>query len=206
MHYSQFICTWRKQRCTICLLLLFCWLMTACSEGTNPAQQRQTPYFDLATLVERQIARLDSLNPEVAVTARIGEQTQTQTFLKDSAGWAETLELFAEADLNKPVLIDQYLVQDSVLNDSATKMRVYRAKRPQKVDIQYLKVTYQDSLAEVRSVEALFREENPLYTTQRQMTLEFDEAELLQTYRTLGKQKMIFRDSVLYQTEGKLIY
>jgi hypothetical protein len=168
-----------------------------------------TPYFDLKGLINRQVALLDSLQPEVTIAASIGERTDTQTLKKDSADWAESLKLYADADLNKPVLRDQYLVSDSNLVQKELQVRTYRAKDQQEVDIPFMQVIYKDSITQVREVEAVFREDNPLYTTLRQMKLYFEadgSHPRLIGYTTSGKQKMILRDSVTYQTEARIKY
>ncbi|MFP4089425.1 MAG: hypothetical protein ACLFUB_05235 [Cyclobacteriaceae bacterium] len=167
------------------------------------------PYYDLQGLISRQIALLDSLSPEVAISARIGAREEQTKVRKDSAAWAETLQLYADADLNNPVLRGMYQEKDSSLNDSPWQARIYRAHEPEEVDIPYLKVYYEDSPENVRYVEALFREENPLYSTRRLMSLQFSEengSPRLTGFKTLGRQKMIFRDSVTYVTTGKLVY
>lgn len=166
-------------------------------------------YFDLKGLIDQQVSMLDSLNPRVEMQALISGKEESQVLRKDSAAWAETLKLYAEADLNKPVLRDQYVVSDSSLEDSDLQLKFYRAKRPDKVDIPYVKVFYQDSLSAVRRVEAFFREENPLYSTQRSMSLRFEEHGenvRLAEYVTTGKQKMILRDSIMYRNEGRIQY
>ncbi len=170
---------------------------------------KNTPYFDLKGLINEQVKVLDSLNPQVEMQAVISGEEESQTLRKDSADWAETLKLYAEADLNKPVLRDQYIVSDSSLQGSGLRLKLYQARRPGEVDIPYMKVYYQDSLPAVRRIEAFFREENPLYSTQRNMSLRFEEQGgrvLLTGYTTLGKQKMIFRDSILYRNVGQIRY
>jgi len=168
-----------------------------------------TPYFDLKGLLNQQITLLDSLNPEVEIQALIGSEQAHEVMHKDSADWAETLELYADADLNKPVLRDQYLIQDSILAGSDLQVRIYRAKQPEGVDIPFMKVYYENDISRVRRVETFFRENNPLYSTQRSMALHFGSEDgllRLMSYSTSGKQKMIFRDSVLYKTDASIRY
>lgn len=178
-------------------------------EASIESQLQSTPYFDLKGIIEEQVALLDRLNPEVVITARIDDSTETQTIQKDSSAWAEALKLYSDADLNKPVLRDQYLVKDSVLEGQNLQAKIYHAKNKEEVEVPYMKVIYQDTTANVRSVEAIFREENPLYTTYRNMTLQFENTKgnlRLVQYATEGRQKMIFKDSVVYATTGKLQY
>jgi len=190
--------------------IVFAFTLFACvDESQVDVPLEGTPYFDLKGLVEEQILLLDSLNPEVEMLATISGKEDELTLRKDSAGWAETLKLYVEADLNKPVLQDQYVVIDSVIQKSNMSLKLYQARQPDDVDIPFMKVYYQGTLSSVRRIEAFFREENPLYSTQRSMNLRFKEQDgqvLLAEYSTSGKQKMIFRDSILYQNTGRIMY
>lgn len=178
-------------------------------EADIETQLQATPYFDLKGVIEEQIALLDQLNPEVEITARIGNESETQSLQKDSSDWAEALKLYSDADLNKPVLRGQYVVQDSVLQDQNLRAKIYHARDKENVEIPYMKVVYKDTTANLHSVEAVFREENPLYSTYRNMVLYFENTDgnlRLVQYETQGRQKMIFRDSVVYATTGQLKY
>jgi hypothetical protein len=166
------------------------------------------PYFDLAGVIEQQLMLLDSLDPQLRLTAAIGEQEESTLTRKDSASWAEMLQLYADADLNDPVLRGMYEVQDSSLENSPLRAKVFRA-RDEDVEIPYMKIYFEEVPENLRYVEALFREENPLYSTRRLMRLTFHEVSglnRLSSFSSSGKQKMIFQDSVIYHTEGEILY
>lgn len=187
-------------------------LITAgCQSGGSDVENmlEATPYFDLKGVINQQITLLDRLNPEVEITASIGKNKETETVQKDSTAWAEALQLYADADINKPVLRGQYTVTDSTLDGQDLQAKIYRARNEKEAEIPYMKVVYKDSTANPRYVETLFREENPLYSTYRSMSLHFDQLEgtlRLTEYETQGRQKMIFKDSVIYSTRGLLQY
>jgi hypothetical protein len=181
-----------------------------CSGGSQvEVSMENNPYYDLKGLLDEQIAMLDSLNPEVKIQALIGNEQAEEVMRKDSADWAESLALYSEADLNKPVLRDQYSVSDSTLSGDDLQLKIYQALKPEDVDIPYMKVYYENDISRVRRIETFFREDNPLYSTQRRMTLDFENRSgdlRLLSFSTLGKQKMIFRDSIIYQTEATIRY
>ncbi len=172
---------------------------------TNPANDTQSnAYFDVPTLVQQQTAWLDSVNPKVILTATIGEQTEVDTLNKDSAAWAETLALFRQANINQPVLRGQYEVTDSVTKQGL-RLTTYRASE---AEIPYLKVYYQDTITRVHRIETAFQEDNLLYSTDRRMRMDFrqnGEQTYLQSFETVGRQKMILRDSVRYVARGEVL-
>lgn len=167
------------------------------------------PYFDMPSLVKQQLVRLDSLNPSVELVAQVGDREEVETIKKDSAEWEETLKLFSDANINRPVLQGSYSVVDSIDQQHQWKIRVYQAKEPQEVEVPYLIVYYQDSLADVRRIETKFWEENLLYSTTRYLAMQFESSSSgpqLVSYRSQGHQKMILRDSVYYDLEAILSY
>ncbi len=191
------------------------WLMyllplsfVACTPPSAVDGLGEQPYFDVPTLVQQQLQWLDSLNPPVALRASIGGQTQTQTIRKDSSAWAETFDLFRQADINQPVLQGEYEETDRAAQDSL-RVRTYRAKQGSEAEIPYLRVFYRDSLANVYRIETMFQEDNVLYSTSRKMWMTFSSqggAPRVIAFETQGKQKMMLRDSVTYSARGELQY
>ncbi|GEM_PF-1469597 len=190
--------------------ILFLFSFTSCDYTNQVSEElNQEPYFDLTGLVERQLAHLDSLRPSVEITATINDQQEVEAMQKDSTDWVETLKLFSEASINRPVLQGRYQVKDSTDQANGWNIRIYRAQQPADVEIPYLAVYYQDTLQNVRKIETVFLEKNVLYRTERRMEMQLSPTELgplLTKYQSSGTQKMIFRDSVHYRVEATLEY
>lgn len=180
-------------------------LATACAPEAE--ELSETPYFDLPTLVRQQVQWLDSLNPPVVLQATIGDRVETETMQKDSARWAETLALFRQSDINQPVLQGQYEASDSVLQDQNLRLKAYRSRQADRAEIPYLRVYYRDTITDVRRIETAFQEDNLLYSTYRKMWMNFTPYRgqpRVTTFETVGKQKMILRDSVIYTVQGEV--
>ncbi len=185
-------------------------ILTACNYTAEVSGElNEEPYFDLPNLVQQQLAQINSLQPSVEIVARIGDQQESQTVKKDSADWAETLKLFSDVNINRPVLQGSYSVKDSSDQQHGWQAKVYRAKQPDKVEVPYLIVYYQGTLEKVQRIETEFREKNPLYRTSRQLTMQLEPVETgsrLVSYQSSGSQKMIFRDRVDYFLKARLLY
>ena len=196
----------RGRACFTLVLLL----AVGCDQEASVVDElQQKPYFDVPTLVQQQLYWLDSLNPPVVLEARIGTQTETETMHKDSAAWAETLQLFQQANINRPVLQGAYEESDSVASDQNLRIKTYHYQPGNATEIPYLRVYYRDSLANVYRIETAFQEDNVLYSTYRNMSMTFAPYQgkpRLTAFETVGKQKMMLRDSVTYLTRGKLQY
>ena len=191
-----------------CLIFLF--LLVSCNYTSKISTDlEQEPYFDMPSLVKRQLAHLDSLQPSVEVTAIIDGRQEVETMQKDSADWAETLKLFSDANINRPVLQGRYQVKDSTDQSTEWNIRIYQARQPSDVEIPYLAVYYENSLDHVRKIETVFHEKNVLYYTERRMEMQLKNTEvgaLLTEYQSTGTQKMFFRDSVNYSLSAKVRY
>lgn len=185
-------------------------VLTACNYTAEVSNELgEDPYFDLPNLVQQQLAQIDSLQPLVEIVAEIGGEQEAETLKKDSADWAETLKIFSTVNINRPVLQGSYSVKDSSDQQRGWQAKVYRAKQPEKIEIPYLIVYYEDSLENVRRIETEFREQNMLYRTRRQLAMQLQPAETgprLVSYQSNGSQKMIFRDQVDYFLEARLQY
>lgn len=200
--------TYIKKFFSVFSLLLF-FFITSCQQGKVVNQLQDEPYFDLKGLMNQQIAILDSLNPSVEIKAEIRDRAETITTHKDSSAWRAALKLFSDADINQPVLQGSYIVKDSFDNQKGLKLKFYEAKKSANTNIPYLGVYYQDSIANVKRIETIFQENNMLYSTQRKMSVTFDnfDGELrIMQYKATGKQKMLFKDSVFYDMQAKIEY
>ena len=184
-------------------------LAVGCVQNSQMVDElREKPYFDVPTLVQQQLYWLDSLNPQVVLRAQIGAQAETETMRKDSTAWAEALQLFQKSDINRPALQGEYEETDSTAQ-GPLRVRTYRSKQADQAEIPYLKVYYQDSLANVYRIETTFQEDNLLYSTYRKMWMSFSPYRgqpRITAFETLGKQKMLLRDSVIYTARGELQY
>lgn len=152
---------------------------------------------------------LDSLNPSVKIKAHIKGKEEFITTHKDSSAWQASLNLFSDADINQPVLQGNYVIKDSFDNEKGLKLKLYEAKESADSSIPYLKVYYQDSIANVRRIETVFQEVNALYSTQRKMSAVFDNADgnpRIIEFETEGRQKMLFKDSILFDLQAKIEY
>lgn len=198
-----------KNHYSIFFVLIFWILLTGCRQDKVVNQLQKEPYYDLKSLINEQTALLDSLNPAVNITAQIDEKKETIATHKDSASWESLLKLFNDADINQPVLQGSYIVKDSFDNQKGLQIKLYKASNTSTSNIPYLKVYYKDSLYHVKHIETVFKEENMLYSTQRKMSATFDtfrgNPRIVQ-YETLGKQKMIFRDSAFYKMQVTIDY
>lgn len=88
--------------------LLF-WAAFACTpkpEGSTKAKMEKLPYFDLAGYIEQEIPKVDGA--KVSKISRVQNQEETADVVYSVQDWKEELDIFFQADINKPSLAQSY--------------------------------------------------------------------------------------------------
>ncbi len=145
-------------------LLLALVSVTACTD--DPKTTATPVYFDVAGYVKKQIAALSAQRPNVAKRAQMGEKVEQQT--TRAINWSRELELFTQADINKPALRSSYAIARP---DSLTYR--YTLKPSEKnLTVRSLTVRLDSATRQPRQIDAVLMTQNLLYTSERRIRLE----------------------------------
>lgn len=191
MRYQQII--------FVCVVALF---LNACEEKIK--EKPINTYYDVETLINKQIEKLRNKNPQLAKTISIDGQIEKDTVNFDSLGWRNELEVFKLADINKPTLRDLY--QASEKTKDGLKIWSYTADQ-QSLGIEFLRV-YFGSDSTLTKLEARYNENNALYTSERYLEMDFENIageSSLSKYKVYGKQKMVMKDEVEFSIESSIL-
>lgn len=176
------------------------WLFCACDNTVRQAKQPNT-YYDVATFVKGQIDILQTLKPTVSKALNIKGKTQTQT--TSAVDWNHELELFAQADINKPAFRSSYQVSRP---DSLTFE--YKLKPGEKETVYSLRVRLDSVTRQPRQIEAVLMTTNPLYTSERRLLLESGPAKgnqwQVRHYNMNGFQQLTFFEKSDFSVEGTI--
>lgn len=180
----------------------FCLLaLLAISACNNPGQQNAAPvYYDVAGYVKAQIDALAKTKPTVQKRARMGQNTEQLT--TQTINWPRELELFSQADINKPALRTSYAIARP---DSLTYL--YTLKPSEKnLTVRRLQVQLDSATRQPRRIEATLTTENPLYTSERQILLESGstgrQGWSVRHYQVRGYQHLAVSDKNTFEVEG----
>ncbi len=173
-------------------LLTFCAFLSACNEEIKEKQPKK--YFDLKGLVEKQIKTLNVQKPVVQKVVIIADSSENQSV--KTIDWSKELELFTQADLNKPAFIQSYQV------DSSSMGVKYTLKESEKLPIKYL--TINRSGEDGISIEAMINTNNYLYETERHLKLSIKNSELTD-YQIDGFQKIVFGNKKTFKINGNIV-
>lgn len=189
----------------IILLLAIAAALFSCNQ-TN--QLYDKPYFDFDSLVNKQITSLVSAKASLTKSVLLNGKQDQSTVTADSSVIAHELDVFRQLDfINKPLYRNGYEIQDGEKDtQSNLNIRKYVAKSPSPVP--FVTFYYQDEFRNLKKIESVYQENNTLYSTKRQLRLEFDNLTgtvLISRYSLFGNQKMILNDSVKFSIEGTFL-
>jgi hypothetical protein len=114
--------------------------------------------------------------------------------------WTKELQIFQQADINKPALRGTYAIDSLTTPEGLTK-RIYRRLPGQEFPVEQLTVVTLGPA--VQSLKATLAQDNPLVYSQKKLELQCQSGHLV-AYRIDGVQKLILFDTVRYSAAGKV--
>jgi len=180
--------------------------LSGCDKGAQapdpaaPGAPRATgPYFDVRGLLDAQIRQLSARHPGAikAVSLRGGP---VETVRVPEVKWADELQIFYQADINKAALRGAYRL------DSATEAggvrRTYTAQ-PGHPNVSVTRLSVLSAGGQPQEVEAILKQDNTLFSGQKQLRLTLQQGQL-RSYAVSGTQKLILFDTVRFKTSAQV--
>ena len=166
-------------------------------------------YYNLDSLMQSQQSALLQRKCQLFKTVQMASDSSKDQSTPDSLKWANELSVFNEASINRPIL--QGLYQSIQRNDDQSNLTIkeFTPIDPTDIKVRYLRIYYLEEESNVRKIEAEYIEENPIYTSNRQLNMTFEDIQghaMLSEYSIAGMQKMILQDSVSFLVQGKIEY
>ncbi|QJD78850.1 hypothetical protein [Spirosoma rhododendri] len=187
-------------RLSIGFVALFALTISSCSD---PAKSDQPPvYFDVLGYVRQQIAGLSAQKPLVNKDATINKEHSHHS--TRDIDWARELDLFTQADINKPALRSSYRITRP---DSLTYQYTLKPTE-ERLTVRSLTVRLDAATRQPRQIDAVLKTSNALYSSERHLTLDSGPASektwRVQHYKLAGYQKLSYFDQNTFQVEGRL--
>ncbi len=161
-------------------------------------------YTDLDSLVNAQITALKEEQQTLKKRAWLNQLASDTAYRPDSLAWTNELSIFRQLDaINKPTFRGAYVRETGT--DSKSNLAVLSLTSNKPSTVPYIRFYYLNKPANLKRVEARFEESNALFSTYRQMEMQFEEINgqtLLKSFRVEGAQKMMLSDSVRFGIEA----
>ncbi|WP_051718399.1 hypothetical protein [Hymenobacter sp. IS2118] len=193
-------------RKAIPMVKALCWLagsvvLAGCGDAAPAAPAARAPlYFDVKGLVNEQIEAL--AQRQAAVTKRVSLRgNPVETVRVPTVKWADELQIFLQADINKAALRGAYAV-DSVLLPGGQLRRTYtRLAGQPNAPVSRLTVVQQGPQAQ--EIAATIVQSNPLFSAQKELRFRLQNGQL-RTYEVTGTQKLVLFDTLHYTAAGRV--
>lgn len=181
----------------VAAILLFSLLACNQEEARDDAPKS---YYDLKGFIENQIVYLSEKKPEVSKTAILGNKREVS--VTREMDWKKELELFVQADINKPSYRQSYeVIRNGPLHYE------YRLKPGNDLPVAYLKIDTDSVLKQPMRVEALIRTKNKIYNSEKKLVLNAQKRNSLleiNSYEVNGYQKLIFVEKKEFGIRGQI--
>ncbi len=182
-------------------LLVGAGLLAGCGNvGPSAPAARRPLYFDVKGVLDQQVAQLEQRH--AAVTKRVSlRDGALETVRVPAVKWADELQIFFQADINKAALRGAYAVDSAALPGGLLR-RTY-TRRPGQPNAPVARLTVVQRATVPQEITALVEQDNPLFSAQKQLRVQF-RAGQLRSYEVLGTQKLILFDTLRYAAAGQV--
>jgi hypothetical protein len=178
-----------------------------CDGGSQPADPAAPgaahvagPYFDVRGLLDAQVKQLAARHPGVTKQVSL-RGNAPETVQVPQVKWADELQIFYQADINKAALRGAYRL-DSTTEADGRMRRTYTLRSGRdKVPVTQLVVL--SAGGQPQEVQATLRQDNALFSGQKALRLTLQQGQL-RTYGVRGTQKLVFFDTLRYQTQAQV--
>jgi hypothetical protein len=187
---------------SVCLLVTLVALsLFSCDSETENDRDQGRAFYDVAGFIHDQSIQLNEIKPTVVKTTRMGDESNKLSATE--IDWQKELELFSQADLNKPAYRQSYLVSRP---DSSTYQ--YTSKEGDRLSVRSLRIVV-DSTNMPLYIKAVMKAENKLYTSEKIIEMHCRRVKNLlriNSYRVEGFQKLAMMDKKPFLIEGLVSY
>ena len=174
-------------------------LLAGCGEAGPAAPAARRPlYFDVKGLLTQQVAQLEQRHAAVTKHVRLRAETP-ETVRVPAVKWADELQIFFQADINKAALRGAYTV-DSVALPGGALRRTY-TRQPGQPNAPVARLVVVQQGPEPQEIAATIIQSNALFSAQKQLRMQLQNGQL-RRYEVVGTQKLVLFDTLRYSAAG----
>jgi hypothetical protein len=187
---------------------IFLLMLVALGFASCNQQQSKENLYPIDSLLNEQVHLFQKEKVRLTKEASLKQSEDKKNYSpKDSAAWAKELEIFFQLSaINKPGNKSNYII-DNELYDPGSNLTVKALTVKEDLPVRSLRVFYDKDPLQPRKIEAIFQEGNVLYSTARNLLLEFEQINnknMLTSYSIDGVQKMVLSDSVRFLIRARV--
>jgi hypothetical protein len=180
-------------------------LLAACGGPTEDATMRTNPanrkpgYFDVKGFLDAQVAQLSQQQPAVEKQVQL-RNGQTETTRVVKTDWSKELQIFYQADINKPALRGAY----EVTNINSKQQYLRKPGTDASVVALAVGTSSNQPKAAPETLAAVIQQDNALFYSEKKLLLTMRNGQLTE-YEVYGVQKLAFFDTVRYSVRTRVV-
>lgn len=179
-------------------------LLAACGPGEDatvrPVPANRKPnYFDVKGFLDSQVATLNRQQPVVEKQVRLRDGN-VETTRVTKTDWSKELQIFYQADINKPALRGAYDIEP--VNQPNGPSATYKKKPAVEATVREL--TINKGANYPTAITATIIQDNPLFYSEKKLQLQAG-SKGLQSYSVEGIQKLVMFDTVRYTVRTRIV-
>ncbi|KAA6440529.1 hypothetical protein FEM33_08045 [Dyadobacter flavalbus] len=151
-------------------------------------------------MIENQIVYLSERKPKVTKTIVLNGKKEVSSTA--SINWQKELELFMQADINKPAFKNSY----STVKRSESELE-YVIRNGEDLNVRFLKIRMDTLQKQPYFIQALIKSENKIYNSEKYIELTFanknNEWHPV-SYSVKGHQKLLMMDPKSFDISAKI--
>lgn len=183
------------------ILLLFT-LFISCNPTREEPVDSPKHFFDLQGFIKDQVQLLDKLHPTVEKNLAIDGETES---VKNSEiKWEKELSLFVSADLNKPGLLDAYLISQPASNTTVYTLKPGFSELVKTMTVVKDSLTSNPMQIRVETLDA-----NRLYQSEKTLEISCEKDGknwLISRYRISGYQQLRLLGKDEFAVDAKILH
>lgn len=179
---------------------LFFAVLLLASACTPPSQEIVSEGIDVDSLLLAQVRILNERKVQLSKSATVSAHPSDTSFIPTADQWRAELEVFLVFGTPNQKLYAGTYRAEGPMDDPRSNLSIRRYSNDQ-APLRFLEIYYQGDFSRIRQLTGLVEEINPLYSTRRKLTLQFDDfngTPALHGYFIEGFQKVVFRDTVRF--------
>jgi len=176
-------------------------LLSGCDQPQEKAKEKKI-YYDLKGFIETQIEFLSEQKPIVDKVMSVSGKNESRSTRE--VDWKKELELFIQADINKPAYSKSYAVSKP---DSLTS--VYTLKTEENISVKWVRIQLDKTTGNPVLIQARLRSENKLYQSEKNVELHCKSESNqwhLTSYSIKGYQKLATMDRKDFDIQAEVKY
>jgi hypothetical protein len=166
------------------------------------AANRKPNYFDVKGFLDSQVAELTRRQPVVEKQVRLRDG-KVETTRVTKTDWSKELQIFYQADINKPALRGAYEVLEHSNFEGVARI-IYNAKATSESAVKSLLVETRVNSSIPQLIAARIEQDNPLFYSEKKLLLLVDNGRITE-YKVYGIQKLVMFDTVRYSVQTRVM-